>query len=61
MGFSVFGPCFVVHYLLSFLFLHHPAGCFTLINFLMSYDNKCSVALPHVAVGLSAVCDCCTP
>ena len=34
------------------------AGCFALIVFLMSCDCKCSVALPHGAVGWSAVCDC---
>ena len=34
------------------------ARCSTLIAFLMSCDCLCSVALPHVVVGWSAVCDC---
>ena len=34
------------------------AGCFTLFVFLVSYDCYCSVALPYVVVGWSAVCDC---
>ena len=29
-----------------------------LVFFLMSYDYYCFAALPHGAVGLSAVCDC---
>ena len=33
-------------------------GCFTFIVFLMSCYCKCPVALPHCAVGWSAVCDC---
>ena len=32
------------------------AGCFALFVFLMSRD--CCVALPHGAIGFSAVCDC---
>ena len=32
------------------------AGCFALFVFLVSRD--CCVALPHDAMGLSAVCDC---
>ena len=34
------------------------AGCFACIVFWMSFDCKCSVALPHGAVGCSSVCDC---
>ena len=34
------------------------AGCFALIVFLIACDCKCSVALPHNAVGWSAACDC---
>ena len=34
------------------------AGCFSLAVFPMSCYSKCSVALPHGAVGWSAVCDC---
>ena len=33
------------------------AGCFALIVFLMSCYCYCSVALPHCAMGWSAVCD----
>ena len=36
------------------------ADCFTLIAFLVSCDCWCFMALPHSAVGWSAVCDCCT-
>ena len=32
--------------------------CFTLTVFLIACDSQCSVALPHGAVGWSAVCDC---
>ena len=34
------------------------AGCTTLFVFLVSYDCNCSWALPHGAVGCSAVCTC---
>ena len=34
------------------------AGCFSFIIFQMSCYCKCFVALPHGAVGWSAVCDC---
>ena len=34
------------------------AGCFAFIVFQMSCYCKCSVALPHGAVGWSVVCDC---
>ena len=34
------------------------ANCFAFINLHMSFYFKCSVALPHGAVGWSAVCDC---
>ena len=47
---------------MSFLVLHlaekERADCFALIVFLLSCCCKCSVALPHGAVGRSAVCDC---
>ena len=33
------------------------AGYFTLIVFLVDCDCYCSVALPHGAMGLSAMCD----
>ena len=34
------------------------AGCFAFIVLRMSCYCKCSVALPHGAMGWSAVCDC---
>ena len=34
------------------------AGCFAIIVLWMYCYYKCSVALPHGAVGWSAVCDC---
>ena len=34
------------------------AGCFAFIVFLISCYCKCPVALPHGAVGWSAVCEC---
>ena len=34
------------------------AGCLAFIVFWMSCYCKCPVALPHCAVGWSAVCDC---
>ena len=56
--------CLVFVLLYSFELHNHPgeeerAGYFTLIVFLMSSDCLCSVALPHGAVGWSAVCECC--
>ena len=33
------------------------AGCLNLTVFLISCDCKCAVAIPHDAVGWSAVCD----
>ena len=61
---SVFGPCFVMHYLVFLRFFFNRldeedrADCFALIVFLMSCDCWCSVALPHGVVGWSAVRDC---
>ena len=34
------------------------ADCFAFIVFWVSFNCKCSVALPHGAVGCSSVCDC---
>ena len=34
------------------------AGCFAIIVLQMYCYDNCSVALPHGAVGRSAVCDC---
>ena len=49
-----------MQYLVSFhLDVEKRAGYFTLIVFLVSCDCWCSVALPHVGMGLSVVCDCC--
>ena len=60
----MFGLCFY-YALLSmlssfaiFLTKKEETGCFALIDFLMSFDCKCPVALPHVAVRCSAVCGC---
>ena len=59
----MFGLCFVMHYLVSFLILQSfdeegRPSCFALIVFLMSIDCNCSVAIPHGATGWSAVCEC---
>ena len=48
--------CFLMHYFVSFKFFNHldeeeRAGCFVFIVFRMSCYCKCSVALPHGAVG----------
>ena len=56
-------PLFWFALLLSFLVCNHldeeeRAGCFAFIVFRMSCYCKCPVALPHGAVGWSAVCDC---
>ena len=59
-GNPVFSPCFVMHYLVSFLVLQSSLRrreswllYFLVIVFLMSYDCKDSEALPHGAlVGL---------
>ena len=58
---SVIVLCFVVHYFMSILVLHHldgeeRAGCFAQFVFLVSRD--CCVALPRGAMVLSAVYDC---
>ena len=47
----------------AFQFCNHleeeeKAGCFALIALHISCYCRCSVALPHVAVGWSALCDC---
>ena len=60
----MFGPCFVVQYLVSFdcsfaVFLRRRRqDCFTLIAFLVACGCYCFVTLPHSAVSWSAVCDC---
>ena len=68
MGGSVFVPCLLCNTLCPFPVLSSFAiiltrkresdCCFTSIVFLMSCDCLCPVALPHGAVGWSAVCDC---
>ena len=55
---SVIVLCFVVRYFVSILVCNHldgeeRAGCFALFVFLVARD--CCVALPHDAMGLSAV------
>ena len=65
VGFCV-DICFVWYALLfsmSFLVLQSSneeeiVGCFAYIVFWMSFYCKSHVALPHGAVGWSAVCDC---
>ena len=54
---------FVMHYFVSILFYNHleeeeKVDCFAIIVLQMYCYCKCSVALPHGAVGWSAVCDC---
>ena len=55
--------CFDMHYFVSILVYNHleeeeKAGCFSIIVLQMYCYYKCSMALPHGAVGWSAVCDC---
>ena len=53
-----------MYYCVSILVLHNhledeeKAGCFAIIVLQMYCYYKRSVALPHVAVGWSVVCDC---
>ena len=54
---------FVVHYFCPLWFCNHldeegRGGCFAFIVFLMSCECKCYVALPHVALGFSAMWGC---
>ena len=65
-SFQFFNPVFVVAWY-ALLYIHSSfaiiltrkrAGCFALIVFQMSCYCKCSVALPHCAMGWSAVCNC---
>ena len=56
------GVLCLVQYVMSFECCNQLDGeerdaCFTFIVFLMSRDYKCSVVLPHGAVGWSAICD----
>ena len=46
------------HLLASCLEEEKKAGCFANIVLQMYCNYKCSVALPHGAVGWTAVCDC---
>ena len=62
-GGSVFFFVLVCITLCPFQFCNHleekeRADCFSFIVLRMSCYCKCSVALPHVTVGGSAVCDC---
>ena len=52
----VFYSVFCVHLVCNHIGGEESAGCFALTVFLMSCDIQCSVALPHGAVGRSAVC-----
>ena len=62
----VFGNCFVMQELVSFLILRSlyisaeeaGAGCFTLIICLLYRGCPCFLALPGGAVGGSNMCDC---
>ena len=52
-----------MHYFVSILVCNHleeneKAGCYAIIVLQMYCNYKCSVALPHGALGWSAVCDC---
>ena len=63
VGSSLFVFVLVCITLCPFLFCNHldkkeRAGCFAFIVFWMPCYCKCSVALPHGAMGWSAVCDC---
>ena len=67
-GVSVFSPCFVIRTLClsSFAIIlmrktELSLSCVAITVFLISCDSQCSVALPHGAVGWSAVCDCAIP
>ena len=51
-----------MHYFVSILFYNHleeeeKAGCFAIIVLQMYCYYQCYVALPHSAMGWSAVCD----
>ena len=56
------GPRYVVHYLVSRLAIlslkKKEIWLFYFNCLLMLFDNKCSVSLPHGAVGGSIVCSC---
>ena len=59
----MFGLCFVVYYLVSFLVLQssrwgRESWLLYLNCLLMSFDYKSFVSLPRGTVGWSAVCDC---
>ena len=50
--------CFVSILVRNHLELEEKVGCFAIIVLQMYRYCKCSVALPHGAVGCSAVCGC---
>ena len=57
------GPCFVMYFLVAFKLCNHldeeeRASLLYFNCFLMSCGCLRSVALPHGAVGCSALCDC---
>ena len=56
--------CVCLCFCYALLYVHsieeeEKAGCFAITFLKMYCYYKCSVALPHGAVGWSAVCDCC--
>ena len=63
ISYHLSGFCVVFITLCPFLFCNYldeeeRAGCFAFIVFLLSCYCKYVVALPHSAMGWSAVCDC---
>ena len=61
-GSSLFGLCFDMQYTVSFLVLQTCSfgreSWWLYFIFLMSFDCSCSVALPHGAMGWSALFGC---
>ena len=62
---SLFGTCFLFSIVLVLFSIICCLSCFAIIIMgkrelagLLSCDSQCSVALPHGAMGWSAVCDC---
>ena len=50
--------CVLSSFAIMYIEEEERAGCFAFIVLQMSFYCKCSVTLPHGAVGWSAVCDC---
>ena len=49
---------FCVHSNFAIILKEEKAGCLAIIDLQMYCNYGCSVALPHRALGWSAVCDC---